>query len=488
MNNILFATSEVHPLVKTGGLADVSGSLPPALRALGYDIRLVLPAYPQALSRCERPVLARFLDLPGAATPVRVFESTLINTDIPIYLIDCPIYFDRMGDLYGDGKNDWADNPQRFTLFSRAVAALAKGSIGLGWTPEVVHCNDWQTGLVPALLSLDSYRPKTIFTIHNLSYQGLFSWGTFVELNLPMMLWSPESMEFYGKISFIKGGLVYADLLTAVSPTYAREICTPAFGYGLEGLLGARVANLVGILNGANYNYWDPKIDSFLPYRYSANDFSGKAGNKAALQRRLGLPVRPKVPMLGLIGRLVEQKGFDLVLAGIPELFHHPLQIVVLGSGDPAIEQGIRDLAARFPAQMAVRIGYDEELAHLIEAGADAFVMPSRFEPCGLNQLYSLRYGTLPIVRRTGGLADTVVDATPENISDGRATGFVFDAATPAALTATISRALNLYYNHYNDWEKMMEVAMLADYSWTVSARHYSDLYQRAIGIASHHR
>ncbi|CAK0764180.1 Glycogen synthase 1 [Gammaproteobacteria bacterium] len=482
MINVLFATSEVHPLVKTGGLADVSGSLPPALRALGYDIRLVVPAYPQALSRCERPTLARFLDLPGATTPVRIFESTLPDTDVPLYLVDCPAYFDRSGDLYGDGKADWPDNPQRFTLFSRAVVALARGHIGLGWSPEVVHCNDWQTGLVPALLSLEGYRPKTIFTIHNLSYQGLFPWGTFVDLNLPMALWSPESMEFYGKVSFIKGGLVHADLLTAVSPTYAREICTPAFGYGLEGLLGARVNHLVGILNGANYSYWDPRNDTFLPYRYTPTDFSGKAANKAALQRRLGLPVRPKVPLLGFIGRLVEQKGFDLVLAGLPDLFQHPLQVVVLGSGDKLIEQEIRDLAARFPTQIAVRIGYDEELAHLVEAGADAFVMPSRFEPCGLNQLYSLRYGTLPVVRRTGGLADTVVDATPENIANERATGFVFDAATPSALTATLARALNLYYNHQDAWRGMMEVAMLADYSWTVSARHYSDLYQRAIG------
>lgn len=479
MINVLFATSEVHPLVKTGGLADVSGSLPPALRSLGYDVRVVIPAYPQALARCEHLILVSLIDLPSSPTPVRIFEGTLPETDVPLYLVDCPTYFDRIGDLYGDSKADWPDNPQRFALFSRAVVALAKGLIG--WSPAVVHCNDWQTGLVPALLSLEEYHPKTVFTIHNLSYQGLFPWGTFVDLNLPMALWSPESMEFYGKVSFIKGGLVHADLLTAVSPTYAREICTPAFGYGLEGLLWARVDRLVGILNGVNYAYWDPQNDEFLSYRYHSHDFSGKAANKAALQRRLGLPVRPKVPLLGFIGRLVEQKGFDLVLSGLPELFHHPLQIVVLGSGEQSIEQGIRDLAARFPTQVAVRIGYDEELAHLIEAGADAFIMPSRFEPCGLNQLYSLRYGTLPVVRRTGGLADTVVDATPENIANGRATGFVFDVPTYSALASTIVRALTLYYNHYDVWQRMMEVAMVTDYSWDVSAHHYGNLYQRAI-------
>ncbi|CAK0747843.1 Glycogen synthase 2 [Gammaproteobacteria bacterium] len=481
MTTVLFATSEVHPLAKTGGLADVSGSLPPALRALGYDVRLILPAYPEALARCERLTLVRLLELPGAATPVRLLEGTLPGTDVPLYLVDCPIYFDRVGGLYGDGKGDWPDNAQRFTLFSRAVVALAEGRAGLGWIPEVVHCNDWQTGLVPALFALKGYRPRTIFTLHNLSYQGLFSWGTFVDLGLPMALWSPEGIEFYSQVSFIKGGLADSDLLTAVSPTYAREIRTPAFGYGLEGLLRARADRLVGILNGANYDYWDPQNDTRIPHRYSPTDFSGKAANKAALQRQMVLPVRPKVLLLGFIGRLVEQKGFDLILAGLPDLLHHAVQIVVLGSGDKFFEQGLRDLATRFPSQVAVQVGYNEDLAHLIEAGADAFVMPSRFEPCGLNQLYSLRYGTLPIVRRTGGLADTVIDATPGNITTGCATGFVFDAPTIPALISTLIRALDLYYNNYQAWQQMMKVAMAADYSWTESARHYTELYQRAI-------
>ena len=466
-------------MVKTGGLADVSGALPTALRALGYDVRVVAPAYPTALARCERLTLARLLELPGAPTPVRILEGVLPHSDVPLYLIDCPKYFDRLGGIYGDGQNDWPDNPQRFGLFSRAVVALAKGHAE--WIPELVHCNDWQTGLVPALFSLEGYRPKSIFTIHNLSYPGLFPWGTFVELNLPMALWSPAGLEFYNKVSFIKGGLVYADLLTTVSPTYAQEICTPAFGYGLEGLLRSRVDSLFGILNGVNYDYWDPTRDMLIPYHYTSSDLSGKSANKAALQRRLDLPVRPKVALLGFIGRLVEQKGFDLVLSGLPELFHHPLQVVVLGSGESFFEHGLRDLAFRFPNQIAVHIGYDEELAHLIEAGADAFIMPSRFEPCGLNQLYSLRYGTLPIVRRTGGLADTVVDANSENIATGRATGFVFDAATPAALIATLTRALNLYYHHYDSWHQMMQTAMAIDYSWNQSARHYADLYQRAL-------
>ena len=482
MTTVLFATSEVHPLVKTGGLADVSGALPPALRALGHDVRWVLPAYPQVLARCERLMtLVKLIELPGAKTPVRILEGCLPDTGVPLYLIDCPTYFDRVGGIYGDGGGDWPDNPQRFALFSRAVVALSKGGLGLGWTPEVVHCNDWQTGLVPALLSLEEHRPKTVFTIHNLSYQGIFPWGTFVDLELPMALWSLDGIEFYGKMSLIKGGLACADWLTTVSPTYAREIRTPAFGYGLEGLLEARADRLVGILNGADYAYWDPANDPHLPYRYGATDLSGKATNKAALQRHLGLPVRPKVALIGFIGRIVEQKGFDLVLAGLPELLQHPVQVAVLGSGDPSLEQGLHALAARFPTQVAVRVGYDEDLAHLIEAGADVFVMPSRFEPCGLNQLYSLRYGTLPVVRRTGGLADTVVDATPENIAAGCATGFVFNAATPASFTRAVTRALNLYYSDYGTWQRMMGVAMRADYGWDKSARAYADIYQRAL-------
>ncbi len=482
MTTVLFATSEVHPLVKTGGLADISGSLPPALRALGHDVRLILPAYPQVLARCERLMtLVKLIPLQGAPTPVRILEGILPDTDVPVYLVDCPTYFDRMGGIYGDATGDWPDNPQRFTLFSRAVVALTKGWPGLVWKPEVVHCNDWQTGLVPALLSLEEYRPKTIFTIHNLSYQGVFSWGTFVELGLPMGLWSLEGLEFYGRLSFIKGGLAYADRLTTVSPTYAREIRTPTFGYGLEGLIESRAERLFGILNGANYDHWDPQNDPYLPYHYSAADFSGKSANKAALQRHFGLPVRSDVVLFGFVGRMVEQKGFDLVLSCLPEWTQHQLQIVVLGSGDPVFEQGSQVLATRFPAQVAVRVGYDEALAHLIEAGADAFLMPSRFEPCGLNQLYSLRYGTLPVVRRTGGLADTVVDATPENIAAGRATGFVFNAATQASLNKTLVRVLNLYYNNPTIWKRMIEFAMAADYGWDKSARTYADLYQHAM-------
>ena len=474
MSTILFATSEVHPLIKTGGLADVSSALPSALRVLGHDVRVILPAYPQVMAQCERLVLVRLLPILGVSTPVRLFESTL--GEIPLYLVDCPSYFDRLGGPYGDGKKDWPDNAQRFALFARVVVAVAQGRAGLDWIPEVVHCNDWQTGLVPALLSLEEKRPKTVFTIHNLSYQGLFPTETFFALGLPHSFWSPEGVEFYGQLSFIKGGLVYADWLTTVSPTYAKEIRTPEFGYGLEGLLEARSDRLAGILNGVDYSCWDPKNDPHLPYHYHPNDLSGKRADKVALQRRVSLPIREDVILLAFIGRLVEQKGFDLLLSSLPRVLHRPIQVVILGSGDPTYEHRLHELASWFPAQVAAQVGYDEGLAHLMEAGADVFLMPSRFEPCGLNQLYSLRYGTLPVARRTGGLADTIVDATPQNIASGRATGFTFDGQTPESLTTALLRALSLYQHDPVMWKRMQKLAMSTDYSWTKSARQYAEL------------
>ncbi len=482
MTQVLFATSEAHPLVKTGGLADVSGALPPALRALGHDVRLVLPAYPRALSRANSLKIAALLTLPGASTPVRLLEGTLPGTDVPLYLVDAPAYFDRVGGLYGDVHGrDWADNPWRFTLFAQAVTAIAQNRAGLDWAPEIVHCHDWQTGLVPALLYVEGQRPATVFTIHNLSYQGLFPWGTFSSMGLPPTLWSVDTMEFYNQFSFIKGGLALADTLTTVSPTYAAEIRTPAFGYGLEGLLNARSDRLVGILNGCDYSHWDPTNDPYIPHRYGRDDLSGKAEDKAALQARMGLPMVHDAPLVGMVGRLVEQKGADLALAVLPELLHSGVQLVALGSGDWGVEQALRELATRYPNQAAVHIGYDEELAHLIEAGADLFLMPSRFEPCGLNQMYSLRYGTLPVVRRTGGLADTVVDATATARWERRATGFVFDQATPQALQDTMHRALALYHSNRSAWHTMMLTAMTQDYSWSASAHHYVDLYRQTL-------
>ncbi|HEY9198689.1 MAG TPA: glycogen synthase GlgA, partial [Gammaproteobacteria bacterium] len=408
---ILFASSEAHPLIKTGGLADVSGALPKALHDLKQDVRLILPAYQELLARVDAPREIARITLPGTLDSVRVLETVLPESAVPVYLIEAPRCFDRSGNPYtGPDGRDWPDNAARFARFCRAVVEVAQDRAGLDWRADIVHCNDWQTGLVPALLSLETPRPATVFTVHNLAYQGLFDWPTFQSLDLPYDWWSLHALEFHDQLSFIKGGLVYADWLTTVSPTYAREIRTAEYGCGLEGLLTQRADRLSGILNGADYALWDPAADPLLEQHFSRKSLKGKAGNKQALQMQFDLPAAPKLPLFAHIGRLVAQKGIDLLLEILPQLMERPLQLVILGSGQADLEAALRAAQRDYPDRLGIRIGYDEVLAHRIEAGADAFLMPSRFEPCGLNQIYSLRYGTLPIVRRTGGLADTVTD------------------------------------------------------------------------------
>lgn len=481
MSRILFASSEAHPLIKTGGLADVSGSLPPVLRALGDDVRLVLPAYRTVLQRLPVLPIVAELVLPGSAAPVRILEGTLPQTEVPVWLVDAPAFFDRDGGPYlGPNGYDWPDNAARFALFCRAVVELAQDRAELGWRPDVVHCNDWQTGLIPALLAQEPSRPGTVFTIHNMAYQGLFPRQTFDSLGLPEALWHWQAMEFHSQFNFLKGGLAFADWITTVSPTYAQEIRNADFAYGLEGVLNHRADRLRGILNGIDYSAWDPAHDPLIPHHYSAAKLAGKKQNKAALQRQFALPVEPGVPLLGLVGRMVEQKGIDLVLAVLPELLQQPLQVAVVGTGAAHFEQAFRDLADRYPDQVGAFIGYDERYAHLVEAGADIFLMPSRFEPCGLNQIYSLRYGTVPVVRRTGGLADTVVHADAATLADGTATGFVFEAADNSALLTAISQALALY-RQPETWRQVMQAGMRRDFSWEQSARQYQDLYRHPI-------
>lgn len=476
---ILFASSEAQPLIKTGGLADVSGALPAAIRRLHHDARLVIPAYPLALERARNLEQVAELQVAGASAPVAVLLGKLPNATLPVYLIDSPLHFFRAGDPYRSSNGqDWPDNAHRFAVFSRAVAMLGAGEAGLDWTPNIVHCNDWQTGLVPALLSLRSERPGSVFTIHNLAYQGLFPSALLQELELPQSLWSSDGLEFYGMLSFIKGGIAYADRLTTVSPSYAAEIRTAAFGYGLEGILDYRFDVLSGILNGIDAKVWDPETDRYLAQHYSRADLAGKWLNKQVLQETLGLERRDDVPLLGHIGRMVEQKGVDLLFEACDSLLgEQVLQLALLGSGEPRFEAAARALATKYPDQCAVRLGYDEALAHQIEAGADIFLMPSRFEPCGLNQMYSLRYGTVPIVRRTGGLIDTVVDTNDATLGNDTATGFVFDAATPMALRGAIERALAAF--HATDvWSRLVHRAMEQDFSWEHSARQYIALYR----------
>ncbi len=476
MLRILFAVSELYPLVKTGGLADVAGSLPRAMHALNQDIRIVLPAYREVLEplSCVKPLTM----LKIGSTSSRILESPLPDSPVKVWLIDEPVLFDRPGNPYLDPNGSpWPDNAARFALFCRAVCEIAMNRAGLSWQPELVHCNDWQTGLVPALLSQEPSRPATLFTIHNLAYQGVFPYRTFVDLDLPRSFWAIEALEFHQQLSFIKGGLAFADRLNTVSPHYAAEIQTPAFGYGLDGLLRFRENALSGILNGIDAEIWNPQTDPFLTATYFYKNLERKRQNKRTLLARYNLETDCCGPLIGCIGRLVHQKGIDLIIELIRSLHNYPVKFVILGSGEPEFENGLREYATAFRKKIGVKIGYDESLAHLIEGGADLFLMPSRFEPCGLNQMYSLRYGTIPIVRNTGGLADTVVDATPLTLDNNTATGVVFDEANPGVLLEAVKRALLLYHQPAL-WKEIQQTGMRQDFSWKHSAKQYLELYR----------
>ncbi|MGZ8947633.1 MAG: glycogen synthase GlgA [Methylococcaceae bacterium] len=475
MKKILFVTSEAHPLIKTGGLADVCGSLPKALAELSQDIRLIIPNYQALQSRGD----ARYLcSVRVDNRNINILETRIAGTGVIVWLVDYPAYFNYPGNPYLDEQgNPWPNNAERFALFCRIAVEAAMNRLNQNWKPDVVHCNDWQSGLAPALLSLEHDRPATVFTIHNMAYQGIFPAETAFSLNIPGQLWSPEGLEFHHLLSFLKGGLVYADHITTVSPTYAQEIQTTEFGCGLEGLLAFRKDTLSGIINGIDLEQWNPETDPYINLHYNADSLDQKKRNKAELQNKLGLPVDDQIPLFGLIGRLVEQKGIDLIIECLPEVIAMPMQFVLLGSGDKGYEKSLQDLAERYPDKIAITISYDESLAHLIEAGADIFLMPSRFEPCGLNQMYSQRYGTIPIVRKTGGLADTVVDTLPETIADNTATGIVFNEAVPGSLLEAIKRAMTLY-GIQDIWKKIQINAMNKDFSWQSSAERYLNLYR----------
>jgi starch synthase len=474
MKKILFVTSEAHPFIKTGGLADVSGSLPKALAELGQDVWIVLPFYQTVKTFGEvKPLGSIRVDNRN----VSLMQTQMPDSQVKVILLNYPEFFDRPGNPYVDTLgNSWPDNADRFALFCRIAVEIAMNRANFDWQPDIVHCNDWQSGLVPALLSLENAPPASVFTIHNLAYQGLFSRESTLSLNLPGQLWQPDGLEFHHMLSFIKGGLVYADRITTVSPTYAMEIQTPAFGYGLEGLLRHRKDVLSGIINGIDIDQWDPQQDIYLSNHFNANTLPQKQLNKAELQRSIGLPVDDKIPLFGLISRLVEQKGISLIIDCLSEMMAMPMQFVLLGTGDKDYEERLQNLAHVYPDKLSVTLGYDESLAHLIEAGSDLFLMPSQFEPCGLNQMYSQRYGTLPIVRKTGGLADTVVDTLPHTLANNTATGFVFDDVNASALLETIKRALMLY-NDPKNWVKVQVNAMRQDFSWQQSAEQYLELY-----------
>lgn len=485
--NILLATSEAVPFAKTGGLADVCGALPVELARLGHRVSLILPAYRSA-KRCGLPIdrlnLSFQVQIGRKLVQGELLRSRLPDSNVPVYLVHQDQYYDR-DEIYRLNGRDYIDNCERYVFLSRAVLEAIRL---LDLQPDIIHANDWQTGLVPAYLKIEyasvpGYeQARCLFTVHNLAYQGTFWHWDMVLTGLDWKYFNWQQMEFYGNLNLLKTGLVFADHISTVSPRYAQEIQTEAQGCGLDGVLRHRSEVLTGILNGVDYRQWDPATDPHLVAHYDASSFlSGKAACKRALQAELGLPQVDRQPLVGFIGRLVEQKGIDLVSQVIKEwLETTDFQWVLLGTGEPKYHDLFERLASRYPHKIAARLTFDEPLAHRIEAGADMFLMPSRYEPCGLNQMYSLRYGTVPVVRATGGLADTITDATESNLVAGTANGFSFSEYSALALKEALARA-RAAYDQPDVWSALIRTGMRQDWSWAHSARQYVELYQKIL-------
>jgi starch synthase len=459
---VLFVTPECAPLTKTGGLGDVSAALPAALRERGIDVRVLLPGYSEVIDKANATRLATL--------SVLGFEVALLEAD-GLWVLDCPPLYRRDGGPYQDASGaDWSDNALRFGVLSKAASLLAAASSPVPWRPDCVHCNDWPAALAAAYLSFDrAAQAASVVTVHNLAFQGNFDAALLDRLALPPQSFNPEGMEFHGRLSFLKAGLAYADTITTVSPSYAREIQTEAFGCGMDGLLRRRRHSLAGILNGIDMAAWNPAADPLIAAPYDAARLERKALAKQALQFRLRLKVDAQVPLLGVVSRLTHQKGSDLLADAIDELVALPAQIAVVGKGEARMEDALRAAALRYPGQVSVSIEFDEGLAHGVEAGADLFLMPSRYEPCGLNQMYSQRYGTPPVAHATGGLIDT--------IDDGE-TGFLFERPERGALVAAVRRAVE-YRRDASRWREMQRRGMQRDFSWSAAARQYADLYSR---------
>lgn len=472
---ILQASAECYGLAKTGGLADMVSSLTSSLSGLGHDLRICLPAYKGTLEQLSNLVRRGRFRIHNY--DFELIEGYLSSSEQTVFLLNCPALYSRDGDPYRDVNNEeFADNGMRFGCFNLAVDHLIACGFG-NWRPEIVQLHDWHLGLTAALLKQRKLPVKTVFTIHNFSFHGLFDRDLFDRLDLPNHWWHPEELEFYGRFSFMKAGLSYADTVTVVSPRYAEEIQTAEFGCGLEGLVRKQAKRVQGIVNGIDQDEWNPATDRHLTCTYNKRSVtSGKKANKTALQQLLGLPVKD-VPLAIFIGRLAEQKGPDLILDARPLMEQHPLQLVVLGRGEHHLEEAFRTWAAEAPEQVACVIDVNEEMAHLLTAAADLQLMPSRFEPCGLSQMYAQRYGTLPIAHRTGGLADTIIDASAHGLSLANGTGVLFDQLTADALMQAVTRALDLLQEK-NTLKKLRQSAMSQNFSWALSAQAYVDLYE----------
>ncbi len=460
--------SEATPFAKTGGLADVIGALSPTLRAGGSEVSVIMPRY-RGIDVHGLPIVYQDLQvwLGSDSYLCNVYRTS--EREVTYYFVDCPRLYDRPA-LYGDASGDYADNPVRFAVFCRAVLTMIRHV----YRPTVIHCHDWQSSLVPIYLRTSLAMDPTyiglptILTIHNLGYQGLFPPESLARMALPPTLFHPECLEFFGKVNLLKGGILTSDIVTTVSPTYAHEIQSPELGFGLDGVLRARSDTVLGILNGVDYTQWDPATDPLIPAPYSPEDLGGKSASKAALLAEFGLPAKPGRPVCGMVSRLAAQKGFDLLQQAETELFAEDFAFVILAFGDPKYQEWLEALKAKYPDRVGVRIAYDDRIAHLIEAGSDIFLMPSLYEPCGLNQIYSLRYGTVPVVRATGGLDDTIDSST----------GFKFREYDAAAMVAAFREALAAWKNR-DGWRRMMLAGMRRDFSWTASAAQYVELYRR---------
>lgn len=480
--NVLSVASEVFPLVKTGGLADVAGALPAALAQEGVHVRTLLPGYPRVMAALgPSRVVAGRDELFGA--PVRVLAAEAAGLDLLV--LDAPHLFDRPGTPYADAAGiDWPDNPFRFAALARMGADLARDGVE-GWQPQIVHGHDWQAGLLPAYMEYDHRqsgqpRPASVFTIHNLAFQGQFPAALFPRLGLPADSFTILGVEYYGHLGYLKSGLLFADRVTTVSPSYATEICLPESGMGLDGLLVGRGDALSGILNGLDQQEWDPAADARLPARFTAADCAPRIANRRALQQRMGLDADDDALIFGVVSRLTWQKGCDLLPGALPALLEHGGQLALVGSGDPAMEIALREAAAAHPGRIACFFGYNEDLAHLLQAGVDALLVPSRFEPCGLTQLSALRYGAVPVVARVGGLADTIIDANPMALAAGVATGVHFGPVTEETLAAAIRRTAALFADKAI-WSRIQQNGMQCDVSWHDPARRYAALYRELL-------
>ena len=478
---VLHVAAEVFPLVKTGGLADVVAALPVALAEQGAEVRLLLPGLPPVMDAVQAVRVVIDIGACFGAMRVRLLLGRMPQTRLPVYIVDAPYLYRRGGSPYQDSQGqEWPDNLQRFALLGWVAAHLAAADADPGWAPDIVHAHDWHAAMVCAYMAQHpSTAARSVFTVHNLAFQGLFPMRDWAMLGLPSDVLSASGVEFHGQLSFMKAGLQFADQITTVSPTYAREITGHEFGCGLDGVLRSRAAQLSGIINGIDTGLWDPATDPAIAERYDAERLQGKASCRQALQQELELDADPAALLLTIVSRLTSQKGLDLLLAALPALLRAGVQLAVQGTGEPALEAAFRMAQQAHPGRVQAHIGYDEARAHRLVAGADAILVPSRFEPCGLTQMYGLRYGTLPIVRRVGGLADTVRDDVQPGVTTrAQATGFVFDVATSLALEQAVLRAVVLHRDA-PAWRQRMALAMAEPLSWAVPARDYLALYAR---------